>query len=321
MINSKGFTLLEIMITMFIVTAVVALTVPVYKSTVEGISAVSASEEAKLDNLLAMEMIRLDLQHVGTGIGLNETTPPIVYNEPALPATPTLDLRSTLINTNESTVGWALINCPGPAVITAAMYDVDQREDQGNNDFVLLDSNENYVANTNLGNNNCPAAGLFTAFPNSGADPATIANACNAGTGFCTNIRYNLSAAQDLETCAIGTRNLLRTVSTGFSFPLVNCVADMRVRFDLDLNNDDRIVPAQGETGLAVLPGTAAGIMNQVRNIDMYLLVQAGNEVRDLRSNPTLTVDGINFSLAGVNNADNYRWKIYKVSGKPEGWF
>lgn len=321
--NSKGFTLVEIMVTVVILAVVVALTIPVYTKVVNGITAVSAGEDSKIDNILAMEIIRLDLQHVGTGIGGNETTPPLVYVEPAAPPvtpnSPVLDLRSTLVNTNQSTLGWAIINCTAPgAAITAGDYVVDEREVQTNTDLVLLNSSKDYVANTNAGYN-CPAVvGLFSAFPN--AAGAAGANAC--ATGFCTNIRYNLSAAQNLETCAAGTRNLVRTVGAAIAGDaLVNCVAGFRVRFDIDANTDGRIVPP-GETELTALPGTASQIMAQVRNIDMYLLVQSGNEDRSLNTQPTLTVDGIDFTpdLAGVTNANNYRWKIYKISGKPNSW-
>lgn len=326
--NSKGFTLVEILITMFILVAIMALTIPIYTKNVDGISAVSASEDSKIDNLLAMETIRLDLQHVGTGIGLNEATLPIVYNE-TVPALPILDLRSTLVNTNQSTLGWGLINCTvGSAITTATDYIVDQREDATNTNLVLLDSDKNYISNTNGANYNCPTAAeagqpvgtsvLYTAFPTA-FTAAAPTNYCT--TGFCSRIRYNFSAAQPLETCAVGTRNLLRAVGGAAGDTLVNCVAGFRVRFDIDADNNDSI--SAGETGNTNLPAAAGDIMAQVKNIDMYLLVQVGKEDISLRSNPTLTVDGIiDFTLdwQGITNRTNYRWKIFKVSGKPNGW-
>lgn len=323
--NSKGFTLIEILITMVIMVIVVALTIPLYTSTVDGISALSSSEDAKLDNLLAMEMIRLDMKHVGTGIGLNEAASPITYSD----ATQILDLHSTLVNTNQATFGWGLINCTvGSAITTATDFITDQREDTTNTNLVLLDSDRNYIANTNGANYNCATAVeagqpigtsvLYTAFPTAYTSVATP-NACT--TGFCTNVRYTLSAAQPLETCAPGTLNLTRAVGGAAGTTLVNCVADFRVRFDLDANTDGRIDPNDAaEVSLATPPALAADIMAQVKNIDMYLLVQVGKEDRSLRSAPNLTVDGINFSLAGITNPTNYRWKILKINGKPNTW-
>lgn len=347
--NSKGFSLVEVMITVFILAVVVALTVPAYKRIVDGIGTVSSSEDAKIDNLLALETIRLDLEHVGTGIGLNEATAPISYVEPAappvIPNSPVLNLNSTLVNSNQATLGWAVISCTvgtAPNLITAGDYIVDQREDTTNTDLVLLDSSENYITNTNGANYNCPDAAtsgfpdgtpvLYTAFPNSNG-----ADAC--ATGFCTQIQYRLGAAQPLETCAVGTRNLIRAVGGAAGDTLVNCVAGFRVRFDID-TNENGTIQAPGEDDIASLAAGGAGtplqIMNRVKNIDMYILVQVGKEDRSLNSNPTLRIDDslgnaiVDFRRAadggdgdwdGITNPQNYRWKIFKVSGKPNNWF
>lgn len=327
--NSKGFTLIEILITLVILTSIVALTIPIYTNTVRGISALSASEDTKLDNLLAMEMIRLDMQHVGTGIGINETTPPIIYDDTLATANRVLELHSTLVNTNQTTFGWALVNCTvGSAITTATDLTVDQREDTTNTNLVLLDVDRNYIANTNGANYNCPTAVesgeavgtsvLYTAFPTAytAASPASY-----CATGFCSRVQYSLSAAQPLETCAPGTLNLTRAVGAAAGTTLVNCVADFRVRFDLDANTDSRIDQLDAaEVGQTALPATASNIMSQVKNIDMYLLVQVGQENRSLRSAPNLTVDGIVFSLVGITNPTNYRWKILKINGKPNTW-
>ena len=328
--NSKGFTLIEILITLVIMAIVIALTIPIYTKTVDGISAISASEDTKLDNLLAMEIIRLDMQHVGTGIGINEVAPPIIYNDTLATANRVLELHSTLVNTNQDTLGWGLINCNvGSAITTATDFIVDQRENTTNTNLVLLDIDKTYIANTNGANYNCPTAAesgqvigtsvIYTAFPTAYTSAATP-NACT--TGFCSRVRYFLSSAETLETCAPGTFRLARAVGNSVGgTPLVNCVADFRVRFDIDANTDGRIDPNDAaEVGQTALPATSSNIIAQVRNIDMYLLVQIGKEDRSLRSAPTLTVDGINFSLAGITNSTNYRWKILKINGKPNIW-
>ncbi len=332
--NSKGFTLVEIMITMAIMVAIVALTIPIYTNTVSGVSALSASEDTKLDNLLAMEMIRLDMQHVGTGIGINETTAPIIYDDTLATANRVLELHSTLVNTNQATFGWAMVNCTvGNAITTATDLIVDQRGDTTNTNLVLLDVDRSYIANTNVAYN-CPTAAesgeangtsvLYTAFPTAYVDAATP-NACS--TGFCTSVRYLLSTTETLETCAPGTFRLSRAVGGSIGgTPLINCVADFRVRFDIDVNNDSRIDQlTAAEVGQTNLPATASNIITQVKNIDMYLLVQIGKEDRSLRSAPNLIVDGITFTfpvaLTNTNTQNNYRWKILKINGKPNVWF
>ncbi len=335
MMNKQGFTLIELIVTMMIMAFVLALTGPVYTRLLTGVKEESISSEIYHDLVNSLELIRLDIEHAGFGIARDETTLPIAWNE----GTQTLELRSTLNNTNQTTMGWALLNCTtAGAGITTGTYIVNQKETPGLRSMVLRDKDNNFAGLATPGNYNCPAAlaagpgpGIYSAYPfDSG-----VANGCggvnNGGTSsWCTRIRYLPSASFGAPTsradCAQGTFDLLRMVGNGAGDPIVNCVADFRVRFDVDSDGTGSITAGEFELAAVPTPATAGPLVDAVKNMEFIFLVQAGQRDDDLNTNPNTTVAGVTtatdtvLSAAGVTNANNYRWKVLKISGKPMSW-
>ncbi len=350
--NNKGFSLIEIFITMAIMAVVMAMSGPLYTRVLRGVKAESTSSEAYQDLITATAMIRLDIEHAGVGIPRDEAPSaapallPVAWTEgptPPTAGTSILDLRSTMINTNQTTMGWGMLDCTGAAAggaITAATYIVNLKDTPGLQSMVLLDDYEQFETLTAGGSYNCPATpGYYTAYP---YDP-TSTNNCNMG--WCTRTRYSLSAAHGAPTspaaCAQGTFNLLRAVGNGAGDPIVNCVADFRVRFDLDNSTNGMIdateanaLPAVPDplaappvivrtaplTPIVRLPERAGYLMDRVRNMEVLLLVQVGQKDDRLNTSPNTTVAGTALSLAGVTAPTSYRWKILKISGKPMSW-
>lgn len=349
MMNKKGFTLIELIVTMMIMGFVLALTGPVYTRLLTGVKEETVSSQVYHDLINSLELIRLDIEHTGFGIARDETILPIAWNE----GTQTLELRSTLNNTNQTTMGWALLNCAtAGAGITNGTYIVNQKETPNLLSMVLRDKDNYFAGLATPANFNCPAAfpagpgpGIYSAYP----FDSSVANGCggasNGGTSsWCTRIRYLPSAPYGAPAsraaCAQGTFDLLRWVGNGVTGdPIVNCVADFRVRFDVDSDGTGSLTAGEIElTALPALPpdpattnpthpqAPAGPLVDAVKNMEFLLLVQAGQRDDDLNTNPNTTVAGVTaatdtvLSAAGVTNANNYRWKVLKISGKPMSW-
>ncbi len=109
-------------------------------------------------------------------------------------------------------------------------------------------------------------------------------------------------------------------------YPLLNCVGDMQVEFELDLNNDGNISYSPN------LPATAAQIRSQLKAVHVYILahegkkdryytypkdsIQVGDPVRPSSSGRTLQTSDMT-SMFG-SDWKNYRWKVYTIVIQPK---
>jgi type IV pilus assembly protein PilW len=309
--NNKGFSLIEIMVAMAIMSMVLALTFPAFTNLLRASKAENASNEAHIDKITSLELIRMDLEHTNYGIASNTATTPISWNS----AGKTLQLHSTINNTAHSTIGWMLYDCTsgGTLAKTSSTLIQDQRQDTGNTCFVLLDTNRDFVE-INTTDGTCPGGnGIYTAFPltrnKTGTPCRTIPY---------TSIEYKLSTGTNtLSDCAKGTKNLLRAVDSGTGDPILNCVADFTTTFELDTDGDGAI----DSPSAASPPAAAAAVLAQVKNINMYILMQVGKKDEKLNSSETLNAEtGVTLSKAGITDPQKYRWKVVRISGKPMSW-
>lgn len=322
--KDHGFSVIELVIAMFIVSILIVLTGMSFDRILYGVKSESHSAGSGIEKLVGLELFRLDLEHLGFGIARDTIDPPVAWTEGAGPANRLLTLRSTLNNSNAATIGWFLYDCSA-----GGSYATKQVSTGGtglNNTIVLMDRSRAFVENNNRTTGACPAGQqVLLGYP---YDSSILANnAANDGCGLsaqiCTQITYSLSATQTLSTCAPGTRNLLRAVGASAGNPVLNCVADFKVRFDLD---NDKNGTVETDNALAP-PATTADIMDKVKNVDVYILMQVGIE-RKASSQPfvggtftgTTTLDGVPFDTAGITGFNNYQWKTLKLSGKPMSW-
>ncbi|AGF78818.1 prepilin-type N-terminal cleavage/methylation domain-containing protein [Desulfocapsa sulfexigens DSM 10523] len=336
--KNRGFTLVELVIAMFIITIILTLSSQTFRSLIMGANSQKNITETELGKIIGTEMIRLDLEHVGFGIASNEANLPMAWDGT------TLTLRSTINNGNAGTIGWLLLNCTVGSVPTVI---VDRRQDTTVNTAVLLSKDKQFVANQSIAaqttaqcltcqdlNTNLTPANNYIA----SAYPyvATVSDGCSTATGgqYCNIITYSISTTNTLTKCATGTRNLLRRVGgdalngTGGD-RILECVADIQIRFDWDLNNDGDLLDA-GEVNLTTIPvgSTTSDIISSMKNIDMYVLMQSGAMDPNYTFSGDLTMNGAlpaanaadGFNTAAVTNFSQYRWKVLKVSAKPMSW-
>ncbi|MHB8150303.1 MAG: PulJ/GspJ family protein [Desulfobulbia bacterium] len=313
--KEKGFTLVEVVITMLIISIIMAISGTAFKRVLFGVKEQTKSVESNQDKLLGLELFRLDLEHVGFGIARNTTAPPLAWTD----ASRQFTLRSTLNNTNQTTLGWHMANCTSPG-LSISNQTVASGGTGLSGNIVLLGQDKSFQSNTTFASN-CPDIKPYFAFPYDNA----VTNGCGATLGgvageqYCNRIVYELGATT-LDTCAPGTSTLYRKV--GADNPgdsALNCVADIIVRFDLDTNIDGTI----DVNDSAALPASTSAIIDQVRNIDVFVLQQIGQRDQEYTFAGDITLGlpaGVAFNTAGITEFNKYRWKVLKLSGKPMSW-
>lgn len=133
------------------------------------------------------------------------------------------------------------------------------------------------------------------------------------------------------QECNPGTGILYKAVADhsggfGFPYPLLDCVGDMQVEFEVDTSGTDKLGNFAYRQDLVGL--SAANIRDQVRTVYFYILahegkkdakfrypgdsIQVGDRARPASSGRTLDSD----RMATLFGADwrNYRWKIYTIA-------
>ncbi len=123
--------------------------------------------------------------------------------------------------------------------------------------------------------------------------------------------------------CASGTGVLYKAVlkhggNGSYNYlPVLDCVADMQVMFELDINGDG-IIDTESNDISAL---TAQQVRDQVKEVRVYILAQEGQKDSSYSyPNNSISVGGAsgrNFNLTTIPNYRNYRWKLYTLSVKP----
>ncbi len=333
----RGFTLIELLVTMTIIFIVLAGAYIAFTNLLRGFKRESKSIETQVETTVGLELLRLDIEHAGYGIGEGQPDLPIelvsiTTSDPLYTNKEQLNIRSVLNNTNQSTIGWALVDCSAGFTRVAG-----DSIPSGTNVVYLGAGNKTFIANGTYDEGNasvCPGTGFYVAVPYD----STVASGCT--TQYCNQISYVLSNSQNLSTCHPNTRNLLRAVGASAGNPLINCVADWKVRFDIDRDGDGNTDVYDGlynsATGTNDLDlnndgfVSASEIRTGLKKVNIYVLVQEG------RRDPSFTFSNAvpcatsasGFCVrtdTGAGTLDlnlptdyqNYRWKVLKLFVKP----
>lgn len=297
--SSRGFTLIELLVTMGIVLIVLTAAYQSYIRLLRGFVVESTSAESQMANVVNANFLRLDIAHAGYGLAHGEGNIPIEWDN----STNSLTIRSMINNLDQDTLGWVM--CNNGTVI------------QNNNDsswegYVFLA--EDQTLNTPIDDSNgtnCPSPETYLGYPYEISDPPSGCGGVGTDQP-CYNITYELSSSQNLDTCADGTRNLLRKVS-GNAKPILNCVADWQLAFELDTSGDGSIDTYETDD---VDP--SANDADQIKQVHVYALVQEGSYERDYSFSGDTSMDGVNLALPGTGEDEHYRWKMQKISIKPQ---
>lgn len=67
--RDKGYSIIEVLITLFIVSLILSAAYFTYVSIFKSMKGESESVELQMEKIVGLELLRLDLEHVGYGIG------------------------------------------------------------------------------------------------------------------------------------------------------------------------------------------------------------------------------------------------------------
>ncbi len=291
-----GFTMVELLVTMIIISIVIGITYSSFTTIVKDVKSETRSVESVMDVLSGVEMLRLDLTHMGFGLAeqgtennQNRKQEPCGYPIRAISVDGnppgcnpggnddrvTLDnksqaliIRSTVNTTNVDTFGWTQVRC-GEMANTVAP-----------NTYGFIPSNPMVIINNDfkfLGQSDFANIAQFCTETDAilYAFPVELAPATACEVQPCNRINYKLGASQTLPACHPKTFNLNREIGTGIPQPVINCVANFQVRFRYD-NNGDGLIDA------SEVIDDIANKNNAIRRVDVYLLLQDSNFDADI---------------------------------------
>ncbi len=306
--NNKGFTILELLIAIFISIILMSAIYYTYTTFFMGIKSERVNVEQEIEKVVSLELLRLDLEHLGYGVGKNcSGADYTIYEINNNDISNLLKIRSTLNNSRNSTIGWRI--CRNGTLIKNEI-------EESNNNFVYVD--ENGCVIETVDNGTCSSGtGVFVGYPfDSGA------TGCNFnGRNFCSEIKYYLSNTNLPKNCHPDTYNLLRKVNNGVGQPLMSCIADIKITVDMDTDGDGKIDLKDVDD---VSSYTATELRAYTKKINVYILYQEATpsnpnfEFKNYQTDSNgnyLEVDGVKLYLP--SNFEKYKWKAIKLSVKP----
>ena len=353
--RNGGFTLLEMLIVIVIFGFVLAGTSQMFVSTLTTHRQQSKIAETNIEGIIGLELLRQDLGKAGYGLpwsgmtttlealsnpySLNDaaTLPPRgiagandVTGGPALTGTDYLAIKATNVATNDACGKWMFLS---PGAAAAPVLWTPATENLDPNDRVIVLSPGTLTSSN--------ARSLIT----SGTLYSDVANYADSSTDNETRIIYGVDPDTNLrmpfnradfyvkipstgmpQRCAQGTGNLYKAVVNhnggGMTdMPLLDCVADMQVIFRRDLTGDG--IPDNWTEDISA--SNAQDIRDQVKEVRVFILAQEGQFDKNYTYsvNPVHVGDALygrdfNFATNGIQNWQNYRWKIYTLVVKLE---
>lgn len=414
--NHRGFTLLELLITMALVIVVIMITGSAFESILKSTTRIASSEESNIEGVVGLEMFRHDLQQMGYGLphAFMVSVEPKYLEASVEPASSLNDGKGVSTAGNVPRAVASLENLPVNTynILTGTDYLAVKATTVGRNNasqkwtFLTYTSSPagkkpNRWSNTadNLATSNRVIA-LNRAFSATGQVTSTLVS--SSPTSYWVNYPaekmsdasfsptnpsqvyylYGVDDDTDLRmpfnrsdffvlrptddasfptTCARGTGILYKAnVNHGngqlFSYPLLDCVADMQVVFGWDINGNGVIDESTAydidsakitvSSSIGTNAATIKAIMenpddirSKLKYIKVYIMAQEGRKdtnftntntlvgntksvvVGDPGPNPPSNVSltkGYTAAELTAKGWQNYRWKTYRIVVRPK---
>lgn len=354
--KESGFTLIELMVTMVIFVFAIAAASQMFIDMLSQFKQQGKIAETQIEGIVGLELLRRDIEHAGYGLPWNPNALPAyaeavdfadttTHNETVFNDAPTNPPRAILngsgigINGSDVLVIKAVNVATNPEAQrwTRLGFGNDKRDDLSGDTFtgaerIIIISPGNTDANsrTLVGTTTYIGTAGFAPPDNSetyliyGVDPSALRMPFNRADYYIRTPAANMPAR-----CATGTGILYKaTVNHGgvaagslTEFPILDCVADMQVDYQLDTNDDGVI-----DTTTDNLAGYTAQQIRQIKEVRVYILAHEGQRNRSYTFTnftpltcPTCirvgrdAVLGRNFDLTAIADYQNYRWKIYTI--------
>lgn len=354
--RNEGFTLIELLITMSIFIVIVSAIVMSFLGLLGQYKQQSKMAETNIEGIIGLDILRRDIEHAGYGLPWNglitytestyltdaPTGPPkaVVSVNGATTTTNGSDIlviKSLNVSGNDTSQKWTPLKDASPYINTWTTSGVSENLADADKVIVISPGGGSVPSTLRMLQTNGGASfstTLSTVKSNSvwrpidasatwvvyGLAPSTV----TPERPF-NRADYFISTPADIpRRCATNTGVLYKAVLNhggGYqSLPLLDCVADMQVIFELDTNGDGIIETESNDiSGL-----TAQQIRDQVKEVRVYILAQEGQiDSSYTHSNPTVIVGqgstlGRTFNLSTIiPNYQHYHWKVYTLAVKP----
>lgn|GEM_PF-3815959 len=303
--SSKGYSLIELLVTMAIMLIVLSAVYLTYISILKGYKKESATGSKIVEEQSGLEIVRKDISLAG--LGLPSDISPVSISGAG--DNITLNLYSTQNPSNNKTLGYLVLKYDNSSNDWSIVY--DKREDTTNNNIVVVDGNRKFWVSGIINYGKIPQDNATKPQSNNYISFGFPYDVSNYQT-----ISYKISGTP-VERCNPTTKNLTRN-----NIPIINCVKGFKIFFGVDSNGDGSAdIYLEDMTNNYL--DNATKIYNNLNTITLYILTHDGGIDRSFNytsDNITFTDSEIgktvSFSLLGVQDYRYYRWKILKISGK-----
>lgn len=375
-----GFTIIELLIVMTLFVIVLAITTATSTTILRQSTQQSKAAETQMESIVGLEMLRTDIEHAGYGlawlypgtlVGYQEalSSPSNNYNDASnspprailggnnlttyvLNNSDYLVIKSTISGMNEASQKWSYI----VTGTTTKSWETDNLSTSDNIIIIRPKTGDSTMRQLilNSSSNFTTAYNNISSFPVQNSDLIYGINT----TGTTPSMPFNRAdyyvrrpASGMPALCSANTGILYKaTVNHGtgglYEMPLLDCVADMQVVFNLDMNEDGApgtfsnpdgtlvSSPSEGKTATDVQNTltNAELLRKRLKEVRVYILSHEGQ--RDpgyTYPNTTITLgdsswsEGIkktfNLSTTIGGYWRNYRWKVHTIVVKPKNLY
>jgi len=351
--DKHGMTLIEVIVTLFILALVIGGAFAVYLSNMRIYKSETKTAEAQISKFMALELLRRDIIHAGYGLpwdvgGINYeeaiAAEAALYND-APNGTPRafvlgdnatnggdyFVIKSVKAQENSASRKWAYFSYDG---IHPPQWDFlgEEGEFEEWDRTIFLkavppDERQLFVNDDQwswTGKNYSPDITQDTLFFVYGLDNVTLRMPFN-------RVDYYLDKSGLPEGCCPTTYVLKRATINHAdgkrnAQPVLDCVRDFQVSFGLDTDDDGSI-----DTWNSTLTDNATVIRDQVKEVRVFILQQEGQLLDHEASEVTITLgDNDTGTLSSFTPSDGghpgecvkenekcYRWKVLKLTVRP----
>ncbi len=338
--NDKGFTLIELVITMLIAVVVLAGAASLFGNVLNLFKQQGKIVESGMDRAVGLEILRKDIEHAGYGlpwsfqdtIAYNEAASGLLNDAPAsaprailtspgsgLNGSDRLIVKSDRVGKDEAGTRWTIVSSTGAVrawapdppyvnlratdrvtVLTMGVTDDTRRS--------LVFSGSSYSTTFNN------LAGFAPTNPGETRVVYGIDGSTNLRMPF-NRAEYYIDSSLRPARCAPNTGALVKGVvsqangALGTPLPLLDCVADMQVTFDLDANNDGVFDTSSDD----ITALSADQIRDEVKTVRLVILAHEGQRDEAYTHPASSIVVGGHTVAVDVK----YRWRLYTLTIDP----
>ncbi|MCX5811030.1 MAG: PilW family protein [Proteobacteria bacterium] len=358
--RQSGFSLIELLIVTAIISIVIIISSDTFTIILKQSGQQVKVVGSQIDSIIGINVLRSDIEHAGYGLPWKfQTTPSTTnyeaataitastYNDlpPNLPravltgndtgynSSDYLVIKSTLAGTSDTAQRWTyIIKGSTPKVWNSTKLDltngarviVIKPKVDDNSDNELVMNGTTFFTQYN----SATFAAAFSPTKTSerfliyGVDLDTdLRMPFNRADYFIARPTTNMPASCAANTGILYKATVNHADGLLTEMPLIDCVADMQVVFQLDTNNDG-VVDSQSNN-ISTL--SAKQIRERVKEVRVYLLVQEGQRDTSYTHSPSIITIGEfglgrDFNLATIIGTgwQNYRWKVHTLAIKPK---